>query len=632
MRRFFAFIVMAGLFVASAAFASSVPDPSTSTLGANLPVAKRGFISIEGATSGVPDNCGDGRCADYQVVVRDFAGNPIPGSVVEINFSACCDMQISSNQLLAVTGQSFVPPHNVRGIANALGQFTFKVQGASNSTTLSLPSPQQSPGTPLGVACATVSADGVPLGSLKVSAYDINGLGSPTNAVNVLDLSTVTNEISSGGSTGIHYQRTDINADGNVSAADSDLLIQMIAHATAGTGSRDSGPFAAPPSPCSPPPVPVETCNGFDDDGDGLVDEGFSDRDRDGIADCVDSDDDNDGVADGQDNCPLTSNPGQADANGNGIGDACEPSAPPIVNPPSPFAIQTDGQFGPPTAEWFGVTPAVFLGGSCKVYVSLDPGTDAIFLMYDVSTSTTPLGVGTRVGPVSFQIGSGSLFDVFFVQGGPNTGFGPNPPTSAGGTGDRVEVYRNGSLFDNSAGCVVGAADHNSTSPNFATAHNLFELEVRLTGLPGGCYSPEPAFWSATLPTVRPTLVSEAFVSINTTSGNTTLNPLPNDVLVGVGSQPMVSTGVVMAVPNPFVDRTSIQLSLPVAQEVDVTISDISGRLVWRMPRKRMAAGQHLIPWNGQDASGGRVNAGTYFVRVRAESGLDLRRMVIRLR
>ena len=36
------------------------------------------------------------------------------------------------------------------------------------------------------------------------------------------------------------------------------------------------------------PPVMGERCNGLDDDGDGLIDEGFPDTDRDGIADCLD--------------------------------------------------------------------------------------------------------------------------------------------------------------------------------------------------------------------------------------------------------------------------------------------------------------------------------------------------------
>lgn len=37
-------------------------------------------------------------------------------------------------------------------------------------------------------------------------------------------------------------------------------------------------------------PPPEELCNGVDDDGDGLVDEGYPDADADGIADCLDND------------------------------------------------------------------------------------------------------------------------------------------------------------------------------------------------------------------------------------------------------------------------------------------------------------------------------------------------------
>ena len=38
-----------------------------------------------------------------------------------------------------------------------------------------------------------------------------------------------------------------------------------------------------------------------------------------------DFDDDNDGVPDATDNCPLISNPGQQDSDGDNIGDACDP-------------------------------------------------------------------------------------------------------------------------------------------------------------------------------------------------------------------------------------------------------------------------------------------------------------------
>jgi hypothetical protein len=49
----------------------------------------------------------------------------------------------------------------------------------------------------------------------------------------------------------------------------------------------DSEPPPRDTQDTDPPPV-EEECNGEDDDGDGLVDEGFDDTDGDGVADCID--------------------------------------------------------------------------------------------------------------------------------------------------------------------------------------------------------------------------------------------------------------------------------------------------------------------------------------------------------
>jgi hypothetical protein len=71
-----------------------------------------------------------------------------------------------------------------------------------------------------------------------------------------------------------------------------------------------------------------------DDDNDGVPDAQdafplnpteFLDTDRYGIGNNADSDDDNDGIADGSDNCPLVANGNQADADVDGVGNACDP-------------------------------------------------------------------------------------------------------------------------------------------------------------------------------------------------------------------------------------------------------------------------------------------------------------------
>ncbi|MFO0744733.1 MAG: thrombospondin type 3 repeat-containing protein [Myxococcota bacterium] len=111
------------------------------------------------------------------------------------------------------------------------------------------------------------------------------------------------------------------------------------------------------------------TCDGLDNDCDGKTDEGFRDSDGDGIADCADDDVDGDGAAQATDNCPLIANADQADADGDDLGDACDPPGVPKLGaftPAAPSNDTTPTSHG--TAEK-GAVVAVFTDASCTTKV-----------------------------------------------------------------------------------------------------------------------------------------------------------------------------------------------------------------------------------------------------------------------
>lgn len=71
-------------------------------------------------------------------------------------------------------------------------------------------------------------------------------------------------------------------------------------------------------------------------------------------------------------------------------------------------------------------------------------------------------------------------------------------------------------------------------------------------------------------------------------------------------------TRLMGAYPNPFNPSTSIKFTLEHSQNVNLSVYDLSGRLVAELANETFSAGEHSIRWQGRDTSGRAVASGTY--------------------
>lgn len=91
--------------------------------------------------------------------------------------------------------------------------------------------------------------------------------------------------------------------------------------------------------------------------------------------------------------------------------------------------------------------------------------------------------------------------------------------------------------------------------------------------------------------------------------------------------------------PNPFfagsalnarsTDVTNISYSLPAAASVAVVVYDLSGREIKRLVDGAQSAGAHRVQWDGRDAVGNRVAAGTYFYRLQTGAFSTARKLML---
>jgi hypothetical protein len=82
--------------------------------------------------------------------------------------------------------------------------------------------------------------------------------------------------------------------------------------------------------------------------------------------------------------------------------------------------------------------------------------------------------------------------------------------------------------------------------------------------------------------------------------------------------------------PNPSGGAIRVRLGLPREGPADLSVFDVSGRLVARVSIGLRPAGWHQLAWDGRDRNGRPVASGTYFLRLNAGETVSRRFVVLR--
>lgn len=103
----------------------------------------------------------------------------------------------------------------------------------------------------------------------------------------------------------------------------------------------------------------------------------------------------------------------------------------------------------------------------------------------------------------------------------------------------------------------------------------------------------------------------------------------PNAQDTGLDDLPSPAQPRLTARPNPFNPRTEVRFHLPQDAFATLAVHDMSGRRVAVLHSGPLAAGWHAESWDGRDAAGRALAAGTYVARLDAGGARAVRRLTL---
>jgi hypothetical protein len=158
--------VACGVLLGATVAMAGVPSPGNSTIPPHI-----NLVGFNPGT-GLADSGLVATITKVQVIVRDLANNPVAGSTVVFDFSACAssagkDLKLSDTQHYGLGGPQplavVCATKRVTGFTDATGSVNFVIEGGA-----AVGAAQHS------AVCGKIYADNVLLGSVGVGMYNLN--------------------------------------------------------------------------------------------------------------------------------------------------------------------------------------------------------------------------------------------------------------------------------------------------------------------------------------------------------------------------------------------------------------------------------------------------------------------------
>ena len=81
--------------------------------------------------------------------------------------------------------------------------------------------------------------------------------------------------------------------------------------------------------------------------------------------------------------------------------------------------------------------------------------------------------------------------------------------------------------------------------------------------------------------------------------------------------------------PNPFSDRVKMVVNTNKAEQIEISIFDVNGKMINQVAKQHVSQGVHEYWWDGKNANGNKVNTGIYMYKVVTSTDIQTGSLVL---